>query len=319
MRGNHGRGAITNQDQPPKTLAGMEDYFLSGRPKLDSGTIYNCVKIAFNGDEHTFWQDVQQPLKRVNVQIYRDALPHEPYVTVKVMIKNSHPCWNTIEWNSFLIQQMEITQANEGGHQHEVVVAFIDKPIMDGNKCGTNKKLNQINRKIYVQIPKGDEVRIQCLLDTVLKGEAILLCSHIPMCMVSKQSKFHSSSTCLQINKALKQHRQMRHSLTDVTIDIIDDIDTPLPYYDGKTLQTLMMKISRQDNLAEFAILAVDSKGPWQTGSDIRITVATKYEETCLPVAKHITAYLLCEYDNDVLQYLSPSAQGEALETVWDP
>jgi hypothetical protein len=197
MRGNDGRGAITNPDQLPKTLAGMEDYFLSGRPKLDGSTIYNQVKNAFNGDEHTFWQDVQQPLKQVNVQIYCDALPYKPYVMEKVMIKNSHPCWNTEEWNSFLIQQMEIAQANEGGHQCEVVSAFIDKPIMDGNKHGMNKKLNRINRMIYMQIPKGDKVQIQCLLDIVLKEEAILLCYHIPMRMVSKQSKFHSGGTCL--------------------------------------------------------------------------------------------------------------------------
>ena len=78
MKGNDGRGAITNADQIPKTLIGMEDYFLSGRPKPDGGTIYNRMKIAFNGDEHTFWSDVQQPLKRVNAQIYRDALPDEP-------------------------------------------------------------------------------------------------------------------------------------------------------------------------------------------------------------------------------------------------
>jgi hypothetical protein len=197
MRGNDGRGAITNPDQLPKTLAGMEDYFLSVRPKLDGSTIYNQVKNAFNGDEHTFWQDAQQPLKQVNVQIYCDALPYKPYVMEKVMIKNSHPCWNTEEWNCFLFQQMEIAQANEGGHQCEVVAAFIDKPIMDGNKRGTNKKLNRINQMIYVQIPLQDEVQIQCLLDIVLKGEAILLCSHIPMCMVSKQSKFHSGGTCL--------------------------------------------------------------------------------------------------------------------------
>jgi hypothetical protein len=63
MRGNDGRGAITNLDQLPKTLAGMEDYFLSGRPKPDGSMIYNHVKIAFNGNEHTFWQDLQQPLK----------------------------------------------------------------------------------------------------------------------------------------------------------------------------------------------------------------------------------------------------------------
>jgi hypothetical protein len=74
------------------------------------------------------------------------------------MIKNSHPCWSTDEWNFFLIHQMKIVQANEGGHQREVVVAFVEKPIMDGNKHGTNKKLNRINQTIYVQIPRGDEV-----------------------------------------------------------------------------------------------------------------------------------------------------------------
>ena len=190
---------------------------------------------------------------------------------------------------------------------------------MDGNKRGTNKKLNRINRTVYVQIPKGDEVRIQRLLDIVLKGEEIQLRSRIPMRMVSKQSKFHSGGTRLRIAKAIKQHRQTRHSLTDVTNDTIDDIDTPLPLYEGKTLRTLMMKIPRPDNLAEFAILAIDSKGAWQTGSGIRITVATKYEESCLPVAEHVSAYLLRNYGHDILQYLSPSAQEEALETVWDP
>jgi hypothetical protein len=156
--------------------------------------------------------------------------------------------------------------------------------------------------------------------------------------MVSKQSKFHSGGTCLRINKALKQHRQMQHSLTDITIYTIDDIDTPLPHYDGQTLQTpiddidtplphydgqtqqtLMMKIPHPDNLAESAILAIDSKGTWQAGSGIRITVATMYEKTCLLVAEHISAYLFREYGHDILQYLSPSAQEEALETVWDP
>jgi hypothetical protein len=111
----------------------------------------------------------------------------------------------------------------------------------------------------------------------------------------------------------------MRHSLTDVAIITIDDIDTPLPHYNGKNLWTLMMKIPCPYNFAEFAILAIDSKGAWQTGSGIHVTVATKYKETCLPVAKHITAYLLHEYGHNVLQYLSWSAQEEALETVWDP
>jgi hypothetical protein len=63
-----------------------------------------------------------------------------------------------------------------------------------------------------------------------------------------------------------------------------------------------MMHIARPDNLTGYAILAIDSKGTWQTGSGIRITIASQYKETCLPVAENMPAYLLQEYGQDILQ-----------------
>lgn len=112
-----------------------------------------------------------------------------------------------------------------------------------------------------MQTPKGEEVQCQCLLDIVLKSDEICSHSHIPMHLVSKQSKFLGSSTQFKVTKVIRQHCQLQNSITDITVDTINEIDTLLVHYDSRTLWHLMMHIARPDNLTGYAILAIDSKG----------------------------------------------------------
>jgi hypothetical protein len=69
----------------------------------------------------------------------------------------------------------------------------------------------------------------------------------------------------------------------------------------------------------EPAILGIDGKGAWASGSGIRISVATKHEAEVICVAENLAAYLHKAHGDVILQYLNPSAQEDALDTVWDP
>jgi hypothetical protein len=69
----------------------------------------------------------------------------------------------------------------------------------------------------------------------------------------------------------------------------------------------------------EPAILGIDGKGVWASGSGIQILVATKHEAEVICVAENLAAYLHKAHGDTILQYLNPSAQEDALDTVWDP
>jgi hypothetical protein len=69
----------------------------------------------------------------------------------------------------------------------------------------------------------------------------------------------------------------------------------------------------------EPAILGINGKGAWASGSGIRILVATKHEAEVICVAENLAAYLHKAHGDAILQYLNPSAQEDALDTVWDP
>jgi hypothetical protein len=69
----------------------------------------------------------------------------------------------------------------------------------------------------------------------------------------------------------------------------------------------------------EPAILGINGKGAWASGSGIRILVATKHEAEVICVAENLAAYLHKAHGDAILQYLNPSTQEDALDTVWDP
>jgi hypothetical protein len=157
------------------------------------------------------------------------------------------------------------------------------------------------------------------LLNKVLKGEAVTSRCRIPLGLVSKFNRYASVNVRKQVTKAHRQHCQLRSSITDVTIDNIDDIDTPLPALNNSTIQELCMEIKNPSKPQDPAILGIDGKGTWASGSGIRVLVATKHEAEVIPVAENLAAYLYKAHGDAILQYLHPSAQEDALDTVWDP
>ena len=320
QRGNDSRGAITTPSQLPKQLSLLQDICTGIRVQPSGGKAYARIHVAYNGDKEAFWQDARASLKRVKSDIYKSKLPEEPFVTENIMIKNSYPAMHDEEWQTWFQAEMEKQLAREGGRQRPVIFAFNDKPIMDGKKRDRNNRREMRNKRaFYVEVPRGDETFIARLMDPVLKGEEIKNRCRIPLRQVKKYTRFGPLNTQKRISKALIQHSQLRASVTDVACETIDDVDTELGAFDGKTLREMIMDFKNPGNLLEHAILAVDPMSSWRSGSGIVLSVATKYEEDCAPVAEHICAYLYREYGNDILQYFSTNAQADALETAWDP
>jgi hypothetical protein len=79
------------------------------------------------------------------------------------------------------------------------------------------------------------------------------------------------------------------------------------------------MEIKNPSKPQDPAILGIDGKGTWASGSSIRVLVATKHEAEVIPVKENLAAYLYKAHGDAILQYLHPSAQEDALDTVWDP
>jgi hypothetical protein len=83
---------------------------------------------------------------------------------------------------------------------------------------------------------RGSETRNAYLLNKVLKGEAVALRCRIPLCLMSKFNWYASVNVRKQVTKAHRQHCQLCSSITDVTIDNIDDINTQLSAINNKTI-----------------------------------------------------------------------------------
>jgi hypothetical protein len=79
------------------------------------------------------------------------------------------------------------------------------------------------------------------------------------------------------------------------------------------------MELRNPSKPLEPEILGIDGKGAWASGSGIRISVATKHEAEVICVAENLAAYLHKAHGDAILQYLNPSVQEDALDTVWDP
>ncbi len=237
QRGNDPKGAISDPNQLPRQLTLLEDYFPSLKPKPEGGKSYARCHIGYNGEKESFWQDAKASLKNAKADMYQSKLPEEPYVVEGVMIKNSYPCMNVDEWGPFLKKLMDELSESEGGRQSEVVVAFNDKPLMDGNKRDrSNKRSMRMQRAVYMESPRGSETRNAYLLNKVLKGEAVASRCRIPLCLMSKFNRWASVNVRKQVTKAHRQHCQLRSSITDVTIDNINDIDTQLSVINNRTI-----------------------------------------------------------------------------------
>jgi hypothetical protein len=171
-----------------------------------------------------------------------------------------------------------------------------------------------------MESPRGSETRNAYLLNKVLKGEAVAsrYRIRIPLCLVSKFNRYASVNIRKQVTKAHRQYCQLRSSITDVTSDNIDDIDTQLSAINNRTIQELCMEFRNPSKPMEPAILGIDGNGAWASGSGIRISVATKHEAEVICVAENLAAYLHKAHGDAILQYLNPSAQEDALDTVWD-
>jgi hypothetical protein len=77
------------------------------------------------------------------------------------------------------------------------------------------------------------------------------------------------------------------------------------------------MEIKNLSKPQDPAILGINGKGTWASGSGIRVSVAMKHEAEVIPVAENLAAYLYKAHGDAILQYLHPSAQEDALDTVW--
>jgi hypothetical protein len=134
---------------------------------------------------------------------------------------------------------MDELSESEGRCQSEVVVTFNDKPLMDSNKRDrSNKRDMQMRRAVYMESPRGSETRNAYLLNKVLKGEAVASrCRiRIPLCLMSKFNWYALVNVWKQVTKAHRQHCQLRSSITYMTIDNIDDIDTQLSAINNRTI-----------------------------------------------------------------------------------
>jgi hypothetical protein len=66
------------------------------------------------------------------------------------------------------------------------------------------------------------------------------------------------------------------------------------------------MEIKNPSKPQDAAILGIDGKGTWASGSGIRVSVATKHEAEVIPVAETLAAYLYKAHGDAISTPLGP-------------
>jgi len=323
VRSDATTSALVSSKEMPATQTNMQEYADGARPLAKGGNVWTVVRVGFDEDPEIFFQDGNGAMESIGGKLYKAPL-QVARTSEEYLLMNSWPGMNTTEWTEWLLPHMNALAEKEG-RRKAIQMALVDKKLPknpatkkkdEGNE--KKKKFDAINRAVFIITPKGEEKVVIRYLDKVLKSEEYAQRSGIPLHIIPRANQFASRNTQKKQQKALLKHRKARFSISRGMIYNIEDVDSPMPELDNKTIRDLIMEVKRPTNQLEGAALSIDSKEWGEDKGSLYMSFPKVYESELADIPTYMTAILYHKHGDAVLRKFTPEGVDDALETEWD-